>query len=289
MSKIKIRVGGVPEHFNLPIHLAIEEGKFLKHGIEIEWITYKGGTGEMTRALADDECDVCILLTEGIIAAIVDGNPSKIVSGYVKSPLIWGIHTGIDNPLTSHHEIYKKQYAISRNGSGSHLMPKVDALINGSRLLEEQFTVIKNLDGAIESLNKGETDVFYWEKYTTKPYVDKKIIKRIGEFITPWPCFVISATDKVIAKHPEELRLILKTIHAQCDIFMSDPEAIKMVSDRYQLKETDARRWFHATEWTVDSWVTNKMLSSVLYTLKDAGIMPESASADNLIWKKEIQ
>lgn len=242
----------------------------------------------MTKAMANDECDVCILLTEGIIASIVQGNPFKIVSGYVKSPLIWGIHTGIDNTLSSHYDIYDKRYAISRNGSGSHLMPKVDALINGSKLEEEQFKVIRNLDGAIESLNKGETDVFYWEKYTTKPYVDKKIIKRIGEFITPWPCFVISATDQIISKHPEELRLLLKTIHIQCDKFMNDPEAIKMVSDRYQLDEADARRWFHATEWTVDSWVTNKMLSSVLSTLKDAGILPPEASDDNLIWKKEI-
>ena len=32
---IKIRIGGVPEHFNLPIHLANENGAFNKEGIEI--------------------------------------------------------------------------------------------------------------------------------------------------------------------------------------------------------------------------------------------------------------
>ena len=286
MSTTKIRVGGVPEHFNLPIHLAIEEGDFLNQGIEVEWITYKGGTGEMSKALANDDCDVCILLTEGIISAIVDGNPSKIVSGYVKSPLIWGIHTGRESDLTSHNEIYTKKYAISRNGSGSHLMPKVDALLKGKTLQEDQFKVIKNLDGAIESLNKGETEVFYWEKYTTKPYVEKKLLKRIGEFVTPWPCFVISATHKIISSHPEELNKLLRVIHEKCASFMRNPDATKMVSERYGITEKDASRWFHATEWTVDSWVTDKMLSSVLYTLKDAGIMPEDASADHLVWKR---
>ena len=65
-----IRIGGVPEHFNLPIHLAREHGSFEKRGINLEWTTFKGGTGQMTKALRDKEVDACILLTEGIIADI---------------------------------------------------------------------------------------------------------------------------------------------------------------------------------------------------------------------------
>jgi len=94
-----IRLGGVPEHFNLPIHLAKEQGEFKKRDIDIEWITYPGGTGQMTKALRDGEVDACILLTEGIIKDIIKGNPSRIVSIYVSTPLIWGVHTGAENPL----------------------------------------------------------------------------------------------------------------------------------------------------------------------------------------------
>lgn len=32
-----------------------------------------------------------VILTEGIIKGIAEGNPSKIVQGSVKTPLIWGI------------------------------------------------------------------------------------------------------------------------------------------------------------------------------------------------------
>ncbi|MCD8528764.1 MAG: hypothetical protein LRY27_02025, partial [Chitinophagales bacterium] len=69
----KIRVGGVPEHFNLPWHLAIENNLFANENIEVEWITYKGGTGEMTKALRQNEVDVCVVLTEGIVADIING------------------------------------------------------------------------------------------------------------------------------------------------------------------------------------------------------------------------
>ena len=46
MSYSKIRIGGVPEHFNLPIHLAHELKEFETRGIEIEWTTFQGGTGQ---------------------------------------------------------------------------------------------------------------------------------------------------------------------------------------------------------------------------------------------------
>ena len=88
-----LRLGGVPEHFNLPIHLAAERGDFAKHNIRIEWTDFYGGTGQMTKALRADAVDICFLLTEGIIADIIKGNPSKIISAYVKTPLTWGIHT----------------------------------------------------------------------------------------------------------------------------------------------------------------------------------------------------
>ena len=166
---VTIRFGGVPEHFNLPIHLALEEGRFTQEGIQLEWMEFSGGTGQMTQALREGSIDVGILLTEGIIRDIIEGNPSKIISGYITTPLIWGIHTGAGNTLQHHSEIYDKSYAISRFGSGSHLMAIVDATIVDKSLHKTQFKIIQNLNGAIASLSALETDVFYWEKYTTKP------------------------------------------------------------------------------------------------------------------------
>ncbi|MFT5384910.1 MAG: sulfonate transport system substrate-binding protein, partial [Saprospiraceae bacterium] len=127
MNTTTIRVGGVPEHFNLPIHLAREQKLFETRGVSVEWTTYKGGTGQMIKAMADGEIDLCILLTEGILNAIVKGSPLKIISEYVTTPLTWGIHTGTDNPLDNYRDIYTKKYGISRFGSGSHLMAIVDA------------------------------------------------------------------------------------------------------------------------------------------------------------------
>jgi sulfonate transport system substrate-binding protein len=281
-----IRVGGVPEHFNLPIHLAIEAGSFEEIGITVEWTTFKGGTGQMTRALRDGEVDACILLTEGIIKDIIDGNPAKIISGYVNTPLIWGIHTGAANRLQHHSEVYDQQYAISRFGSGSHLMAIVDAVTHDKRIAREQFTVIKNLEGALQSLEEGTTDVFYWEKYTTKPYVDRGQLRRVGEFITPWPCFVIAATDAILQREPEAIISMLEVIHNSCRKFMQADENISLVASRYDLKIEDAERWYHATEWVTHGWVSDKMLRSVVHNLQLAEIVDETDSVPDLVWRR---
>lgn len=241
----------------------------------------------MTTALREDKVDVCILLTEGIITDILRGNPSKIISNYVTSPLIWGVHTSADNSLYRYRDIFDKNYAISRFGSGSHLMAIVDADSKEQKIDESQFKIIRNLDGALESLAKQETDVFYWEKFTTKPYVDSGQLKRIGEFLTPWPCFVVAATDKILKEQPENIIEMLRVIHNSCRNFMQDNQAIQMVSERYGQKLKDVERWFHSTEWATHGWVSNKMLTSVVYSLQTAGILRENQETVDLVWRRE--
>jgi ABC-type nitrate/sulfonate/bicarbonate transport system substrate-binding protein len=269
--------------------LANENGLFKEVGIEIEWKDFYGGTGEMTAALRNNEVDIAILLTEGIICDIANGNPSKIISEYVSTPLCWGIHTSVNNSISEYSQIYNKQYAISRNGSGSHLMAQIDANGKGILLKNSQFKIIKNLDGALSSLEKLDTDIFYWEKFTTKPYVDAGLLKRIGEFPTPWPSFMIAATDTILKEHPEAIIELLKVIHSSCNNFMNNStEVVPQVAKRYKLKLSDAENWFHRTEWATDGWVSNKMLESVVYNLKLAKILEQEKAIPELIWRRKI-
>ncbi len=286
MSDTIIRIGGVPEHFNLPIHLANERGDFKKQNIRLEWTDFYGGTGQMTRALRENEIDICLLLTEGIIADIIKGNPSKIISEYVITPLTWGIHTGVDNPLKPHDFLFDKKHAISRLGSGSHLIAIVNANSKGQTMNADQFTVIQNLDGALASLKEGETDVFYWEKYTTKPYVDAGKLRRIGEYLTPWPCFVIAASDRILEKAPEAVDKMLDIIQDSCQQFMHNDSMIPLTSERYDQKLRDIERWYHSTEWAADSWVSDKMIKSGIFHLKAAGIISREQEIPELIWKR---
>ncbi|MGB5370485.1 MAG: ABC transporter substrate-binding protein, partial [Flavobacteriaceae bacterium] len=71
----KIKITGVPEHFNFPWQMAIEEGAFSQRGIDLSWTDVPEGTGKMCQMLQNGETDISVILTEGIIKSIVEGSP----------------------------------------------------------------------------------------------------------------------------------------------------------------------------------------------------------------------
>ncbi|MEX0316198.1 MAG: ABC transporter substrate-binding protein, partial [Allomuricauda sp.] len=75
----QVKIVGVPEHFNLPWHLAIEESAFEDRGIQLLWEDVPEGTGRMAKLLENGDTDMAIILTEGIVKSISQGNPTKIV------------------------------------------------------------------------------------------------------------------------------------------------------------------------------------------------------------------
>ncbi|MBO9699408.1 MAG: ABC transporter substrate-binding protein [Sporocytophaga sp.] len=260
---ITFRLGGVPEHFNLPIHLAKQSGKFEEAGIDLVWTDFPGGTGAMCSALKEDQIDCAILLTEGITADIVKGSPLKILKVYVESPLIWGIHVSANSPYINMDQMEGKRYAISRQGSGSHLMSYVDADQRGWKLSESQMVVVGNLEGARNFLSQAKADIFLWEKYMTKPLVDAGEFRRIGERLTPWPCFVFAASESFIEKHGSILTTFFKIVNKSVEAFMQNPEASNIVSERYSLKKEDAKVWFESTKWNTESGIDEKILDNI--------------------------
>ena len=58
-----LKVGGVPEHFNYPWRLAIEEGLFRNQGLSLHWSDMSGGTGQMIKGLQTGSIDVAVVLT----------------------------------------------------------------------------------------------------------------------------------------------------------------------------------------------------------------------------------
>ena len=122
-----IKIAGVPEHFNLPWHLCIDTGEFEEVGIDLQWTDVPEGTGKMCQLLRDNETDIAVILTEGIVKDIVGGNPSSIVQTYVESPLIWGIHVAAESQYQTLADLENTKVAISRYGSGSRLMAYVNA------------------------------------------------------------------------------------------------------------------------------------------------------------------
>jgi len=128
------------------------------------------------------------------------------------------------------------------------------------------FKIIKNLNGAVESLTEGTSDYFLWEHFTTKPLVDKGIFRRIDDVPSPWPCFVIVTTETFIKNNSEVIPAILKPLNQKSKAFKTIESIEDLVSKRYQLKIEDVKQWLSITEWSQkqisedDVFITQKKL-----------------------------
>jgi ABC-type nitrate/sulfonate/bicarbonate transport system substrate-binding protein len=277
-----IKIAGVPEHFNLPWHLSIEEGDFNANNIDLQWTDVPEGTGKMCQMLRDGETDIAVILTEGIVKDIVAGNPSKIVQVYVQSPLIWGIHVAAKSKYKTLSDLENTKVAISRLGSGSQLMAYVNANNQGWKTDNLQFEIVNTIDGAVEALSNGSADYFMWERFMTKPLVDKGIFRRIGDCPTPWPCFVIAVRDEILEKYPETIKNILSSINKTTKNFKDIPNIDKILAGNYNQKTEDIQEWLALTEWS-EKPLTIEMLNNVQNQLFQLKIIDKKGTFDKIV------
>ena len=258
----QIKICGVPEHFNFPWLQCIDESLFLNENLNVQWTNVPEGTGKMCELLRQNNTDIAIVLTEGIVKDIVQGNDSKIVQLFVESPLTWGIHVGAASKHSTILDLEHKKVAISRFGSGSHLMACVHAKLLGWNPNKLDFVVVNNLQGAIDALSQGDADYFLWEKLMTKPLVDSNVFRLVGEIPTPWPCFVIVVRSEFLEKNLEAVKKILEIINRKTTVFKSINTIEQQIAAKYNLKTKDVNRWLSTVSWSQKPF-TAKMLSKV--------------------------
>ncbi|WP_431161994.1 substrate-binding domain-containing protein [Flagellimonas beolgyonensis] len=278
-----VKIVGVPEHFNLPWHLAMEESAFEDRGIRLDWTDVPEGTGKMAQMLQDGETDLSIILTEGIVKSISQGNPSKIVQTFVASPLLWGIHVAAQSTRNSIQDLKEDKVAISRMGSGSHLMAYINAQNQGWDTDELQFEIINNLDGAIENLTSGSNAYFMWEHFTTKPLVDNGTFKRVGDCPTPWPCFVIAANNQFLETKAGLVPHILEVINTYTSEFKQIPSIDRTLANRYEQQLEDIQEWLSNTNWGQEQ-MKIEILNAVQQRLHDLDLIETVKPPETFLW-----
>jgi len=259
-------------HFNLPWHRLLEGGATAALGVELEWRDYPAGSGAMAKALREAQLDAALLLTEGAVAGIADGG-FRILSRFTDSPLIWGVHVPGASRRHSVADLRGARYAISRRGSGSHLMAFVHARAQGWPVDALEFVVVDNLDGAVAAFAAGAADVFFWEKFMTKPLVDSGRFRRVAEFSAPWPAFVLCVADHVARAQRSDLTRVLAAVLHEAEALRAQPDAAALIAHRYGLDESDAREWLGATRWSERVGIAASEIATACATLNDLGVL----------------
>ena len=279
-----LRIGGVPEHFNLPWRLAVENEAFAAFGLNVTYSDYPAGTGAMTAALRDGDLDAALVLTEGAVLDILQGSHNLLVKVYVESPLTWGIHVAAQSDIQTTEQMAGARVAISRYGSGSHLIAVVDALERGFDLDQLSFVLVEDLDGARKALAGDEADIFLWEKHMTQPLVTAGEFRRVGERVVPWPAFMVSARHDFVAEHGNALKTVLDTVYGHAQQLKEGDDTVALVSSRYGIAASDAQRWLASVEWCADFNCPSTAIARVVTALVAQGAIEPPNQAAEAIW-----
>jgi ABC-type nitrate/sulfonate/bicarbonate transport system substrate-binding protein len=277
-----IKIAGVPEHFNLPWQMCIENGEFEEVGIDLQWTDVPEGTGKMCEMLRNKGTDIAVILTEGIIKDIIAGNDSKIIQVYVKSPLIWGIHVAANSNFQSLEDLKDKKAAISRFGSGSHLMSYVNAQNNNWNTDNLQFEIVNTIDSAVEALTNEKADYFMWERFMTKPLVDNGTFRRIADCPTPWPCFVIAVRNEVLENQPHIITQILEIINTTTQEFKMIPSIDRTLTSKYNQRLEDIQEWLSLTNWS-QKQLDKKTFEKIQNQLRTLNIIEKTVPFDAIV------
>jgi len=244
MDDIKLKLGGVPEHFNLLWDLDNCRSLFSAQGISYNFFEFPGGTGAMSEAVKSGFLDGAVILTEGAVSEISRGADYKIVCPFVESPLFWGIFSSAQHQITDLSDLGNRKFAISRFNSGSHLMAQYLAFQNDIKLTHDNFYPADDLNGARKALASGNADLFLWEKFMTRPLVVAGEFKQVGEVTPPWNSFVLVMRQDVIDKNPELVERFKTAIGRAGREFKSIVDAPEKIVSRYHISLEDAREWF---------------------------------------------
>jgi ABC-type nitrate/sulfonate/bicarbonate transport system substrate-binding protein len=270
---INIDIGGVPEHFNLPWLRLLEAGTPRADGVVAHWQDYAGGSGAMISALNDQTLDIAVLLTEAAVAGIGRGGEFRIVSLYTRSPLVWGVHVPAKSRFNFAAELRGARYAISRLGSGSHLMAYAYVRAQGWPTEALTFVTVGSLNGAVDAFANDQADVFLWEKFMTKPVVDAGRFRRVAEFVAPWPAFVVCASQRALRDKRDGVAALLARVFPVAAAIHADPRAAAQIAERYGLLPADAAEWLAATQWASEPGVDPAVIDTVAATLAELGLI----------------
>ena len=150
-------------------------------------------------------------------------------------------------------------------------MPMIHANEHGEQLVANQFEIVHSLHGGIRALTTGQADVFYWEKFMTRPHVRSGEVKLVGEFSAPWSSFLIIASDSAINEKKEAIMKLLELMNSECISFKQDNHSPIHLSKRFDMSLPEARSWLQTTQWNYNFAMPLKSLQHAKDALVSVG------------------
>jgi hypothetical protein len=121
-----------------------------------------------------------------------------------------------------------------------------------------------------------------WERFMTKPLVDKGVFRRVADCPTPWPCFVIAVRNEFLENNFQTVNLILDIINKTTADFKNIPSIDRTLASKYHQKLDDIQAWLSLTKWSQKP-LEEKMLNKIQNQLFDLKIIDKKGTFAEIV------
>lgn len=233
-----LRVGkAFPSAFGfVPIDVGVEEGIFKKQGLDIE-ITSLGGAPALIQAITAGSIDIG--LESGTdLGLIPKGFPVKGVGATMGPPLEITITVAPDNPMKSIADLKGKRVAVSQKGALTGWL--VSELSRRMGWGENGIEPVPSGNTGLTAVTSHSLDGFTIDISTAEQLQRKgraRLFLKFGDYIKDFEAYVVTASNALIAAHPDELRRFLKAYYDTI-VFMRDNKT-KTVAIAAEIQHVD--------------------------------------------------
>jgi ABC-type nitrate/sulfonate/bicarbonate transport system substrate-binding protein len=186
--------------------------------------------------------------------------------------LPWGVHVPVASALHHPADLKGVPFAISRPGSGSHIMAMLYAERLGWRPGPDDLVVVHNMEGAAARMAEGDPVIFLWETYVTSRYVEAGVMRRVDEVRGDWPGFVIVAREAFARTRPDDMREALAVLDRAVNGLDLSAHTVELVMRNAGFREELAREWLGHVRWRVGRPVGDAF-QDLIRTLKHLGLV----------------
>ena len=112
-------------------------------------------------------------------------------------------------------------------------------------------------------------------RHVQKPYLDSGELRRIGTIVTPWPCFLLAATQSTIDAQLPAIQAMLTALREACQLFHSESSTPADIAAHFHFQPADAVAWFHSVHISAADSIALSAIQKTIAALREARVLPE--------------
>jgi ABC-type nitrate/sulfonate/bicarbonate transport system substrate-binding protein len=206
--RIKVGIISVTATY-VPLYLAVDDGLFAKDGLQVDLLTFRGGS-DLIKAVVAGSADVGVVSLAEVASGIAAGQPLKAFYGGFNVPAFDWYAVA---PIHSLADARGKRFGVTQYGSSTDFLTRYALASNGLDPAKD-VQIVQGGDSPtrLAAMQAGQIDVNIFAAPDSFVAAERGYtrILRQRDLAPDYPYHVFGAMQSFIASHPQTLKALLR-------------------------------------------------------------------------------